>query len=40
MGFLANDAGAVVYKEWRRLVKDQWVARNFTPLTNFAIGKF
>jgi len=40
MGFPANNAGAVVYKEWPRLVKDQLVARNFTPLANFAIGEF
>jgi len=40
MGFPANNTGAVVYKEWRRLVKDQLVARNFTPLANFAIGEF
>jgi len=40
MGFPANNAGAVVYKEWGRLVKDQLVARNFTPLGNFAIGEF
>jgi len=39
MGFPANNAGAVVYKKWRRLVKDQLVARNFTPLANFAIGE-
>jgi len=40
MGFPANNAGAVMYKEWRRLVKDRLVARNFTPLANFAIGEF
>jgi len=40
MGFPTNNAGVVVYKEWRRLVKDQLVARNFTPLVNFAIGEF
>jgi len=40
MGFPSNTAGAVVYKEWRRLVKDQLVARNFTPVTNFAIREF
>jgi len=40
MGFPANNAGAVVYKEWRRLLKDQVVASNFTPLANFAIGEF
>jgi len=40
MGFPANDAGAVVYKEWLRLVQDQLVARNFTPLANLAIGEF
>jgi len=40
MGFPANNAGVVVYKEWRRLVNDQLVARNFTPLANFAIGEF
>jgi len=40
MGFPANNAGAVVYKEWLRLVKDELVARNFTPLANFAIGEF
>jgi len=40
MGSPASNAGAVVYKEWRRLVKDQLVARNFTPLANFAIGQF
>jgi len=40
MGFPANDAGAVVYNEWQRLVKDQLVARNFTPLANLAIGEF
>jgi len=39
-GFPANHAGAVVYKEWRRLVKDPLVARNVTPLGNFAIGEF
>jgi len=39
MAFPANNAGAVGYKEWRRLVKDQVVARNFTPLANFAIGE-
>jgi len=40
MGFPANNAGAMVYKEWRRLVNDQLVARNFTPLVNIAIGEF
>jgi len=40
MGFPANNAGTVVYKELRRLVKDQVVARNFTPLAIIAIGKF
>jgi len=40
MGFPANNAGAVVNKQWRRLVKDQLVARNFRPLANFAIGEF
>jgi len=40
MGFPANNAGAVVYKEWRPLVKDQLVARNFTPLASFTIGEF
>ena len=40
MGFPANNAGVVVYKEWQRLVKDQLVGRNFTPLANFAIGEF
>jgi len=40
MGFPANNAGAVVYKEWRRLVKDQLVARNFTLLGNVAVGEF
>jgi len=40
MGFPANNADAVVYKEWQRLVKDQLVARNFTPLANFAIREF
>jgi len=39
-GFPAKNAGAVVYKEWRRIVKDQPAARNFTPLANFAIGEF
>jgi len=39
MGFPAHHAGAVVDKEWRRLVKDQLVARNFTPLANFASGE-
>jgi len=38
-GFSANKAAAVVYKEWRRLVKAQLVARNFVPLANFAIGE-
>jgi len=40
MGFPANNAGAVVYKESRRLVKYQLVARNFMPLANFALQKF
>jgi len=40
MGFPANNPGAVVYKEWRRLVKDQLVARNFTPLADFTIREF
>jgi len=40
MGFQANNAGVVVYKEWRRLVKNQLLGRNFTPLANFAIGEF
>jgi len=40
MDFPAHNAGAVVYKEWRRLVKDQLVARNLTPFANFAIGEF
>jgi len=40
MGFPANNAGAVVYKAWRRLVKDQLVARNFPQLANFTIGEF
>jgi len=40
MGFPANNAGAVVFKEWRRPVKDQLVARNIAPLANFAIGEF
>jgi len=40
MGFPANNAGAVVYKESWRLVKDQLVARNFTPVFSFAIGEF
>jgi len=40
MGFPANNAGAVVYKEWRPLVTDQLVARNLTPLANFAIREF
>jgi len=39
MDFQANNAGPVVDREWRRLVKDQMVARNFTPLANFAIGE-
>jgi len=39
MDLQANNAGAVVYKEWRRLGKDQLVARNFTTLTYFAIGE-
>jgi len=40
MGFPTNNAGTVVYKAWWRLVKDPQVARNFTPLANFAIGEF
>ena len=40
MGFAANNSGAVVYKEWLRLVKDQLGARNLTPLANFAIREF
>jgi len=40
LGFLANKAGAVVYTEWRPLVKDELVATNLTPLANSAIGKF
>jgi len=40
MGFPANNASPVVYKEWRRLVKDQLVARNFKPFANFALRKF
>jgi len=40
MVFSANNAGAVVYTERRRLVKHQLVARNFTPLANFAITEF
>jgi len=40
MGFPANNAGVVGYKQWRRLVKDPLVAGNFTPLANFAGGKF
>jgi len=40
MGFPANNAGVLVYKEWRRLVKDQLVARKFTPLANFANKEF
>jgi len=40
MGFPGNNAGTVVYEEWRRLVKDQLVARNFMPLANFAMGEF
>jgi len=40
MSFPAHNAGVVVYKEWRRLVNDQLVARNFTPLANFAIVEF
>jgi len=39
MGFPANRADVGVYKQWRRLVKHQLVARNFTLLANFAIGK-
>jgi len=39
MGFPAKNAGTVVYKEWRRLVKSLLVARNFTVLINFAIGE-
>jgi len=37
LGFAANNAGAVVYNKWRRLLKDPLVAGNFTPLANFAI---
>jgi len=40
MGFPANNGDAVVYKEWRRLVKNQQGARNFTPLANVAIREF
>ena len=40
MSLSANNAGAGVYKKWRRVVKDQLVARNFGPLTNFVIGEF
>ena len=40
MGFPANITGTVVYKEWGRLMKDQLVARTFTPVANVAIGEF
>jgi len=40
IGFPTNDAGAVVYQEWRRLEKNQLVARSITPLANFARGEF
>jgi len=40
MSFPANNPGAGVYKQWRRPAKDQLVARNLTPLANFAIGEF
>jgi len=40
MSFSADTADTVVYREWWRLVKDQLVAGNFTPLANFAIGEF
>ena len=40
IGFPTHNAGGVVYKEWRRLVKDQLVASNFRPRANFAIGEF
>jgi len=40
MGFPTNNSGAVVYDQWRRRVKDQMGARNFTPLANFAIREF
>jgi len=40
MGFRPNNAGPVVDREWRRLEHHQLVPRNFTPLTNFAIGEF